>query len=593
MSKQASHLSYILLVLSSVVAVLILLFRVPFGVDVTDTSFWTAEPYLIVRGAVPFCDNWSQTPLSSLLITPFVWLFTAVTGGSEGVMIYVFYMSFFFRMAVPVLMWLLLRKKMEPFWAAVFCLLFFVCDYGSNRLFNYNFMSQALLALGGALLWNALGQEKPRDAAVRYALAGLVMALCALAHITQIVNCLLFSVFLLVLEHRRWGKLPCWFPYAITGMAVAVLTIVGLEVAGGGGLFSGLFLDLTQNNYFRIPHLTISEQVRRTLSVCRMLFRIASLPFTGILALYLIVFYRRGRQAIFPGMMAALAGSCGFVCLFYARSFLRALYNGESISSSSQPIFLCLFLATPVWFFLLSRQDRQQFLPGFLFFWVAGLVTIGLSATASHSPADYRYTFLTSGGLLSLPMAATTFKSRASEDRFYSLVYKSLLLFLTGSLAVYTLSVQYAYVYRDDPISALTCRVERGVYKGLYTTPERAEALQALEEQLHAQVSPGETVLFADLMPMAYLMTDGLPCTPTTWDPCHYRYGFQDDVLYQSYFETTGRVPDKIFFIQSEETPLSIDDPENGFAAWVHTHYTLTETVGEGRFSFRLFTKNP
>lgn len=231
MQKQTARLSYIF-VLVSVAAALLLLFRVPYGADVTDNSYSVAEPYLLVRGAVPFCDNWSQTTPTYLLTAPIIRLFITITGGTEGVMVYTFYVSFFFRLAVPILMWFLLRKRMEPLWVAVFCLLFFICDCGSQQTLNYNHISLALLALGGALLFNALGQEKPRNAAIRYALAGFVMALCALAHSTQIVNCFLFFVFLLVLEHRRWGKLPCWLPYALTGLITAALTIVVLEVVG-------------------------------------------------------------------------------------------------------------------------------------------------------------------------------------------------------------------------------------------------------------------------------------------------------------------------------------------------------------------------
>lgn len=236
MPTQKLRISHILLAFFSITVIFILMFRVPFGVDVTDTSYWTAEPYLITQGAIPYVNNWSQTPLTSLVIAPLVWLFTTAAGGTEGIMFFIFSVSFLFRLAVPVLIWLLLRRSMEPSWAAVFCILFFVCDYGTNRFLNYNFLSQGLLALGGALLWNALEQENPRAAAVRYAWAGLVMALCALSHVTQIVNCLLFAVFLLVLERRRWKGLPCWLPYILSGLAVAVTVIIGLEWAGGGGL---------------------------------------------------------------------------------------------------------------------------------------------------------------------------------------------------------------------------------------------------------------------------------------------------------------------------------------------------------------------
>ena len=592
MPTQKLRISHILLAFFSITVIFILMFRVPFGVDVTDTSYWTAEPYLITQGAIPYVNNWSQTPLTSLVIAPLVWLFTTAAGGTEGIMFFIFSVSFLFRLAVPVLIWLLLRRSMEPSWAAVFCILFFVCDYGTNRFLNYNFLSQGLLALGGALLWNALEQENPRAAAVRYAWAGLVMALCALSHVTQIVNCLLFAVFLLVLERRRWKGLPCWLPYILSGLAVAVTVIIGLEWAGGGGLFSGLQLDLAENNYFRIPHMSFTEQLRRIFldfvhAVRRMRF-----PFFGILALYLVAFQSKGRRVIPSGLMCALVGSCGCYFLFLARSHFLSLQSAATVFVGVQSQILLLFLTTLILFFFLPQQGRRRFLPGFLFFCCSGFVSIFLSAAASHSAADYRFSLLSSGALFAIPLATAALQIRGLDNPFPAKIHKALLLFLAVSFATCSLSMEYAYVYRDDPIPFLTCRVEEGVYLGLYTTPERAAALQGLEKEIRARTLPDETVLFADLMPMAYLMTDAKPCTPTTWDPCHYRYGFQDDTLYQSYFKKTGQTPDKIFFIQSEEKTLSIDDPENAFATWVRENYTLAETVGKGRFSFRLFTKN-
>lgn len=128
-------------------------------------------------------NNWSQTPLTSLLIAPFVGLFIAAAGGTEGVMLFLLLLAFLFCAAISFLTWYLLRQTMEPFWAAIFCFLFFLCNYGYNWYLDYTSISQTLLALGGALLWNALCQKEPRAAAVRYAWAGLVMALCALAHV--------------------------------------------------------------------------------------------------------------------------------------------------------------------------------------------------------------------------------------------------------------------------------------------------------------------------------------------------------------------------------------------------------------------------
>lgn len=48
-----------------------------------------------------------------------------------------------------------------------------------------------------------------------------------------------------------------------------------------------------------------------------------------------------------------------------------------------------------------------------------------------------------------------------------------------------------------------------------------------------------------------------------------------------------------ILFVKSEEdSPLSIDDPDNEWAQYIREHYTQTAVFGEGMFSMRVFEKN-
>lgn len=73
-SKRFS-LSWRLILLWALSVFLLVCFRTPFGVEVTDEAFWITEPYLLTQGAIPFVDSWSQTPLTSLLLAlsfPFI-----------------------------------------------------------------------------------------------------------------------------------------------------------------------------------------------------------------------------------------------------------------------------------------------------------------------------------------------------------------------------------------------------------------------------------------------------------------------------------------------------------------------------------------
>ena len=91
---------------------------------------------------------------------------------------------------------------------------------------------------------------------------------------------------------------------------------------------------------------------------------------------------------------------------------------------------------------------------------------------------------------------------------------------------------------------------------------------------------------------MGYLMTDARICTPSSWDPTMYRYGFQDMNLFASYFELQKEIPDKILFLNSEGRALSIDDSDNLFAAFVRENCTCTLETDPGLFSVRVFEAN-
>lgn len=288
----------------------------------------------------------------------------------------------------------------------------------------------------------------------------------------------------------------------------------------------------------------------------------------------------RDRGLVLWGVAAALAAGCGGYLLHYLRSLSRL--------SIFQYPFLLLFLTFPMWLLLLPAERRRRFLPTFALFWVPELVSL-LMASFSWISLLYRLSLLSFGAFLSLPAAAEALAG-CPAPRFLCRIRRLLPPLLTVLLAAAVLAPQFLSVYRDEPLPALSCRVEKGVFRGLRTTPERAEALQAMEEDIRARTSPGESVLFADLFPAGYLMTEADPCTPSTWDPCHFRDGFQDADIYLDWFEKTGRLPDKIFFVAIDEHPLSVDEPKNAFAAFVREHYGPAGET-EGEYPLRMFAR--
>lgn len=146
-------------------------------------------------------------------------------------------------------------------------------------------------------------------------------------------------------------------------------------------------------------------------------------------------------------------------------------------------------------------------------------------------------------------------------------------------LLVFTLNVSYyTYMYREENMNNLTYKVEKGIYKNLYTTPERGETVEQIELYLNSMLNSEDTVLFMETTPFAYLMSDAKAFSPSTWDLTKYSNGFNDDSLYQRYFNIKNGYPTYIVYINTgRDKVLSIDVDNYKFTKFVKNNYILQE----------------
>ena len=127
----------------------------------------------------------------------------------------------------------------------------------------------------------------------------------------------------------------------------------------------------------------------------------------------------------------------------------------------------------------------------------------------------------------------------------------------------------------------LDCRVESGVYQGLYTTESRANDLPELEEYLNTVVSQDEYYCFRDNVPCGYLMVrQGQMCESATWDIMQYSYGLNTPAPLFDYYMRRGTVPDKIIYVDfGRDDHLSIEDENFRYNDFVNAYYELVEEV--------------
>jgi hypothetical protein len=108
----------------------------------------------------------------------------------------------------------------------------------------------------------------------------------------------------------------------------------------------------------------------------------------------------------------------------------------------------------------------------------------------------------------------------------------------------------YKAPYRDQDISKLTAKVETGIFKGLYTTPDRKQHIEDLESVVKQLEDPNETIMVLYHNCYVYLMVNMLPKTPSSWGCYDYQaYKFDNQSIFMSYLDKKANVPDNILII--------------------------------------------
>ena len=65
-----------------------LLWRCRFGFASNDEAFYLTIPYRLLQGDALLTEEWHLSQLSGLLLMPAVWFFTTLTGGTEGILLF-------------------------------------------------------------------------------------------------------------------------------------------------------------------------------------------------------------------------------------------------------------------------------------------------------------------------------------------------------------------------------------------------------------------------------------------------------------------------------------------------------------------------
>ncbi|MBP9997509.1 MAG: hypothetical protein KBT19_09640 [Lachnospiraceae bacterium] len=144
------------------------------------------------------------------------------------------------------------------------------------------------------------------------------------------------------------------------------------------------------------------------------------------------------------------------------------------------------------------------------------------------------------------------------------------------------------YYFKEKPREQLDTYIGEGIFKGLYSSAGKAQSVVDIERYLQSMTEEGDRVLCLDWASFAYMMINGDICSPTTLDASEYTYNVNDPEPYYSYFRTVGRVPNKIFYIDTgRDDIVSIDNPEWKFNELINVCYRQIDEHSNEKLNIR------
>lgn len=248
-----------------------------FRIGLTDESAYFAGAQRFARGERPLVDEMHLAQFSCFFLMPFYSLFKAVTGGTEGLILFMRHVYLLLDFACY---WILYRHlRSYRVWGVVVSVL--VCSYVPWSIFTLNYYTLAICFLLLFCVVLFLGKKEPSGG--KLILAGVLLSCAVVVQPPFAFLYVFYTVAVLVFEigrkkHPDFGKNYAFFfnrrHWLFMTLAVAVcagvfVTVLGVW-SGWKNIFDSIPLLLSDADYpvFEIIPRFFREKVPELLRVC-------------------------------------------------------------------------------------------------------------------------------------------------------------------------------------------------------------------------------------------------------------------------------------------------------------------------------------
>lgn len=485
-----------------------------FGFGGNDEAFYLTVPQRFNMGDALIKDEWHLSQLSGFLLMPFVWLFTTITGSTEGIILAARVLYIIFHATVSIVIYSRIRKYG---YVSVFAsVLYFIYTPYDIMAMSYNTMGLDFVTLAGVIMGTASYKKKLPliVSGVAFAAAVLCCPYLAVAYILYGI-CVLIHTFIrnketkFILKSELFaGKTFLFFSIGIFALA-AVFLVFALTRVSIKEIFNYLPYLMTDPEHPQIALGTRFGMYFKSIYNCHSHFKIALFSYLVMIVVMIIDRKRKSHRSIYLIVTTAIVIFCYVLLLpqltysTYNAIMFPLIFIGITsyilCENKPKPLFASLFVLGIIYSFAICFSSNQYF------------YVISMVITASNIAS---YVFL----------AQLLREMKTTQDNIEyavwvkrgSFLFVAFMIFLQGAFQI-TVKAEHCF-WESGNTSNLNAQIKNGPAKGIYTNVNNCNTYEQIYSDLQYYKNKQEDkILFLTSKTWCYLAVDFPYGTLSAW----------------------------------------------------------------------------
>lgn len=485
-----------------------------FGFGGNDEAFYLTVPQRFNMGDALIKDEWHLSQLSGFLLMPFVWLFTTITGTTEGIILAARVLYIIFHATVSIVIYSRIRKYG---YVSVFAsVLYFIYTPYDIMAMSYNTMGLDFVTLAGVIMGTASYKKKLPliVSGVAFATAVLCCPYLAAAYILYGI-CVLIHTFIknketkFILKSELFaGKTFLFFSIGIFALA-AVFLVFALTRVSIKEIFNYLPYLMTDPEHPQIALGSRFGMYFKSIYNCHSHFKIALFSYLVMIVVMIIDRKRKSHRSIYLIVTTAIVIFCYVLLLpqltysTYNAIMFPLIFIGITsyilCENKPKPLFASLFVPGIIYSFAICFSSNQYF------------YVISMVITASNIAS---YVFL----------AQLLREMKTTQDNIEyavwvkrgSFLFVAFMIFLQGAFQI-TVKAEHCF-WESGNTSNLTAQIKNGPAKGIYTNVNNCNTYEQIYSDLQYYKNKQEDkILFLTSKTWCYLAVDFPYGTLSAW----------------------------------------------------------------------------